>query len=93
MCGVHQFGPKLCDHIKKKGYYWPVIVYDYIDFAKRCDACLFDANFIHQPPGPLHPTVASWPFMAWGLDVVGPLTPKSSVGHLYIIAANNYFSK
>ncbi|KAL0445922.1 UNVERIFIED_CONTAM: hypothetical protein Slati_1720100, partial [Sesamum latifolium] len=43
-------------------------------------------------PDPLHPTVASWPFDAWGLDVVGPLT-KSSVRHLYILAATDYFSK
>jgi hypothetical protein len=34
----------------------------------------------------------SWPFDAWGLDVVGPL-PKSSAGHLYILAATDYFSK
>ncbi|XP_059310221.1 uncharacterized protein LOC132061409 [Lycium ferocissimum] len=53
---------------------------------------LSDANFIHQPPEALHPTVASWPFDAWGLDVVGPL-PKSSGGHLYILAATDYFSK
>ncbi|KAL0373433.1 UNVERIFIED_CONTAM: Transposon Tf2-12 polyprotein [Sesamum radiatum] len=44
------------------------------------------------PPEPLHPTVASWPFDAWGLDVVGPLA-KSSVGHLCILAAIDYFSK
>ncbi|XP_060182048.1 uncharacterized protein LOC132611671 [Lycium barbarum] len=43
-------------------------------------------------PEALHPTVASWPFDAWGLDVVGPL-PKSSGGHLYILAATDYFSK
>ncbi|KAL0319614.1 UNVERIFIED_CONTAM: hypothetical protein Sradi_5222900 [Sesamum radiatum] len=50
------------------------------------------ANLIHQPPESLHPTVASWPFDAWGLDVVGPIT-KSSRGHLYILAATDYFSK
>ncbi|XP_070057591.1 uncharacterized protein [Nicotiana tomentosiformis] len=44
------------------------------------------------PPKVLHPTVASLPFDAWGLDVVGPL-PKSSGGHLYILAATDYFSK
>ncbi|XP_057247537.1 uncharacterized protein LOC130589920 [Beta vulgaris subsp. vulgaris] len=42
---------------------------------------------------PLHPTVASWPFEAWGLDVVGLITPKSSVGQAYILAATDYFSK
>ncbi|XP_016470775.1 uncharacterized protein LOC107793021 [Nicotiana tabacum] len=40
----------------------------------------------------LHPTVASWPFDAWGSDVVRTL-PKSSGGHLYILAATDYFLK
>ncbi|KAL0444703.1 UNVERIFIED_CONTAM: hypothetical protein Slati_2193000 [Sesamum latifolium] len=74
------------------GYYWPAMVKDCIDYAKRCQACQFHANLIHQPPEPLHPTVASWPFDAWGLDVVGPMT-KSFGGHLYILAATDYFSK
>jgi len=69
------------------------MVHDCIEFAKRYDECQHYANFIHQPPGPLHLTIASWPFEAWGLDVKGPLTPKSSVGHLYILAAIDYFSK
>ncbi|KAL0448157.1 UNVERIFIED_CONTAM: hypothetical protein Slati_1943600 [Sesamum latifolium] len=74
------------------GYYWPTMVKDCIDYAKRCQACQFHANLINQPPQPLHPTVASWPFDAWGLDVVGPMI-KSYGGHLYILAATDYFSK
>ncbi|XP_019150177.1 PREDICTED: uncharacterized protein LOC109146984 [Ipomoea nil] len=93
VCGAHQSGPKLHFHIKKMGYYWPTMVKDCIDYARRCQACQFHANFIHQPPELLHPTVASWPFDAWGLDVVGPITPKSSAGHSYILAATDYFSK
>ena len=93
VCGAHQSGPKLHDRIKRMGYYWPTMVQDCIGYAKRCDACQFHANFIHQPPEPLHPTVASWPFEAWGLDVVGPITPKSSACHSYILAATDYFSK
>ncbi|KAL0385981.1 UNVERIFIED_CONTAM: hypothetical protein Sradi_2992400 [Sesamum radiatum] len=91
ICGAHQSGPKLHFRIKRMGYYWPTMVKDCIDYAKRCQACQFYANLIHQPPEPLHPTVASWPF-AWGLDVVGPMT-KFSKGHLYILAATDYFSK
>ncbi|XP_074301231.1 uncharacterized protein LOC141632596 [Silene latifolia] len=64
-----------------------------MDFAKKCEPYQFYANFIHQPPEPLHPTVSSWPFEAWGLDVVGALTPKASNGHEYILAATDYFSK
>ncbi|KAL0368108.1 UNVERIFIED_CONTAM: hypothetical protein Scaly_1029700 [Sesamum calycinum] len=70
----------------------PTIVKDCIDYARRCQACQFHANLIHQPPKLLHPTVASWSFDAWGLDVVGLLT-KSSGGHLYILATTDYFSK
>ncbi|XP_019181979.1 PREDICTED: uncharacterized protein LOC109177133 [Ipomoea nil] len=93
VCGAHQSGPKLHFHIKRMGYYWPTMVKDCIDYARRCQACQYHANFIHQPPEPLHPTVASGPFDAWGLDVVGPITPKSSAGHAYILAATDYFSK
>ncbi|XP_060200582.1 uncharacterized protein LOC132628835 [Lycium barbarum] len=90
--GAHQSGTKLHFHIKRMGYYWQTMVKDCLDYARRCKAFQFHANFIHQPPEVLHPTVASWPFEAWGLDVVGPL-PKSSGGHLYILAATDYFSK
>ncbi|GAA0182793.1 hypothetical protein LIER_30429 [Lithospermum erythrorhizon] len=36
--------------------------------------------------------MASWPFDTWGLDMVGPM-PKSAEGHVYILAAIDYFSK
>ena len=91
--GAHQFGPKLYFQIKQMGYSWPIMVKDCMEYAKICSACQFHVNFIHQPPEPLHPTVASWSFDAWGLDVVGPLTSKSSDGHSYILAAKDYFSK
>ncbi|KAL0405180.1 UNVERIFIED_CONTAM: hypothetical protein Slati_3831900 [Sesamum latifolium] len=64
VCGAHQLGPKLHFRIKRIGYYWPTMVKDCIDYAKRRQACQFHANLIHQPPEPLHPTVASWPFDA-----------------------------
>jgi len=62
------------------GYYWPTMVQDCIDYAKRCDACQFHANFIHQPSEPLHPTVDSWPFEAGGLMLLG----QSRQSHLLV---------
>ncbi|KAM2041002.1 hypothetical protein ACFX16_034861 [Malus domestica] len=64
VCGAHQSGPKLHFQLKRMGYYWPSMVKDFLEHAKRCQACQFHANFIHQPPDPLHPTAASWPFNA-----------------------------
>jgi len=51
------------------------------------------ANYTHQLPEPLHLTIASWPFEAWRLDVVVPLTPKSFTRHIYMLASTDYFSK
>jgi len=93
ICSAHQAGPRLHDQFKRTGYYWSAMVQDCVDCAKRREPCQFHANFIHQHSKPLHLTVASWPFEAWGLDVMGPITAKSSVGHSYILAATDYFSK
>ncbi|KAA0051451.1 uncharacterized protein E6C27_scaffold55G002090 [Cucumis melo var. makuwa] len=93
VCGAHQSGPKLQFQLRRMGYYWPKMVQDSMDYVKKYGACQYHANFIHQPLKPLHPTVASWSFEAWGLDLVGPITPKSSVEHSYILAATDYFSK
>ncbi|KMT17273.1 hypothetical protein BVRB_2g039730 [Beta vulgaris subsp. vulgaris] len=93
VCSAHQAGPKLHDRIKRLGYFQPIMVQDFMEFAKRCEDCQYHSNFIHQPPETLHPTVTSWPFEACGLDVVGPITPKSSAGHAYILAGIDYFSK
>jgi len=34
-----------------------------------------------------------WPFSAWGIYVIGPMSPKASNGHKYILVVINYFTK
>ncbi|KAG9444832.1 hypothetical protein H6P81_016172 [Aristolochia fimbriata] len=65
ICGAHQAGPKLHLQVKRLGYYWPTMLRDAIEMARNCKPCQLHADYIHQPPVPLHPTVASWPFEAW----------------------------
>ena len=93
ICGAHQPGPKLHERVQRLGYYWPTMIADAVAYAKKCKACQIHANFMHQPPEQLHPTAASWPFEAWGMDIVGPITPPSAKGHRYILAITDYFSK
>ncbi|GAA0144479.1 hypothetical protein LIER_04913 [Lithospermum erythrorhizon] len=64
VCGAHQSGAKLHFQIKKMGYCWPTMVKDCMENAQLCQPCQFHANFIHQPPEPLHPTTTSWSFDA-----------------------------
>ena len=69
------------------------MIADAIQYTRRCKACQIHAYFIHQPPELLHPTVASWPFEAWGIDVVGLISPSSTKGHWFILAITDYFLK
>nr|XP_010319925.1 uncharacterized protein K02A2.6-like [Solanum lycopersicum] len=36
---------------------------------------------------------APWPFVAWGMDVIGPIEPKASNGHMFILVAIDYLTK
>jgi len=40
---------------------------------------------------PQHPT-SPWPFMQWGLDVVGPL-PQAQPQLRFLLVATDYFTK
>ncbi|KAI5338762.1 hypothetical protein L3X38_018034 [Prunus dulcis] len=62
---AHQVGPKLSNHLKRLGYFWPIVVRDSMKFATTCKGCQLHGDFIHQPPQQLHPTTLSWPFEAW----------------------------
>ncbi|KAJ8644665.1 hypothetical protein MRB53_006413 [Persea americana] len=93
LCGAHQSGRKLYDQIKRLGYYWLTMVADAVQFAKRCQQCQVHGDYVHMPLEWLHPTAISWPFKAWGMDIIGPISPPSSKGHRFIFAATDYFSK
>nr|XP_010326102.1 uncharacterized protein K02A2.6-like [Solanum lycopersicum] len=36
---------------------------------------------------------APWPFVAWGMDVIGLIEPKASNGHRFILVAIDHFTK
>ncbi|XP_028085335.1 uncharacterized protein LOC114286368 [Camellia sinensis] len=52
VCGAHQSGPKLHMQLKRLGYYWPTMIANCIDYARRCQVYQFHGNFLHQPPKP-----------------------------------------
>ena len=92
ICRAHQSGPKFKDRLHRLGYYWPTMITDAIEYARRCKDCQIHANFIRQPLELLHPTVVSWPIEAWEIDVVGPISPSSAKGHQLILTIIDYFS-
>ena len=62
-------------------------------FVQRCLKCQMHGDLIHVPPSELHTLTSPWPFLVWGIDVIGKISPKSSNGHEFILVAIDYFTK
>jgi len=57
-------------------------------------SCMSDPRWLFPSSmGRLHPTSSSSPFEMWGMDVTGPINPPTSIGHRFILAITDYFSK
>ncbi|XP_062075551.1 uncharacterized protein LOC133779627 [Humulus lupulus] len=91
-CGNHIGGRSLAHKALTAGYYWPYMMTEARDYAKKCNKCQRFAPTIHQPAQTLHSIVAPWPFAKWGMDVVGEL-PKAAGGRRYALVATDYFTK
>ncbi|XP_070005518.1 uncharacterized protein [Nicotiana sylvestris] len=56
------------------------------NFVVKCDKCQRYGNNMYRPPELLHLVVAPWPFMKWGMDIIGSLLQaKGKVGFLWQI--------
>ncbi|XP_070025402.1 uncharacterized protein [Nicotiana sylvestris] len=66
---------------------------DCFNFVRKFHQCQVHGDLIHAPPAELHPMSAPWPFVAWGMDVIGPIKLKASNGHRFILVAIDYFTK
>ncbi|PKI66539.1 hypothetical protein CRG98_013066 [Punica granatum] len=59
----------------------------------HCHLCQVYANKIRAPHNELHPMAAPWLFSMSGMDIIGPINPKASKGHLFILVAIDDFTK
>ena len=86
-------GHALAQKIMRMGYYWSTMEDDCNKYVRRCLLCQICSNKTHAPTTQLHPFSAPWPFSMWGMDVMGPINPKASNGHRFILVAIDYFTK
>ena len=91
-CGNHAGGRSLCSKILRTGYFWPTMKKDALTYAQKCDASQRHSIILHQPAEPLHPIISPWPFMKWGMDIVGK-HPTAPGGKVFILVMTDYFSK
>ena len=92
VCGTHVNGHKMVRQVLRAGYFLLTMELDYIKYVRRYHKCQIYANKAHAPASPLHVLTAPWPFSMWGLDVIGPIEPKASNDHRFILVAIDYFT-
>ncbi|KAG8476462.1 hypothetical protein CXB51_033312 [Gossypium anomalum] len=93
VCGTYANGFTMARQIMRFRYYWSTMEGDCINYAKKCHKCQIYGDRIHVPPLPLHVMTSPWPFSMWGMDVIGPISPKASNGHRFIFVVIDYFTK
>ncbi|RDX72997.1 Retrovirus-related Pol polyprotein, partial [Mucuna pruriens] len=83
--GTHANGHAQARKILRTGYYWNKLELDYYQHTY--------VDHINVAPSILHNLTSPWPFFMWGIDVIGPIEPKASNGHRFILVTINYFTK
>jgi transposase InsO family protein len=68
------------------------VVTDAIEVVRTCEGCQFYARKTHLPAHTLQTIPITWPFVVWGLDLVGPLK-KVPGGFTHLLVAIDKFSK
>ena len=65
---------------------------DSYNFVQQCDKCQRFAQISHLPPEKLHSSLTPWPFMRWGMDIVGKM-PTAPGQRVFMLALTDYFTK
>jgi hypothetical protein len=67
------------------------MVKDCIEYVRKYQKYQVYSDKINAPPAPLFNLTSPWPFTIWGIDVIGPVHPKTSNGHQLILVTIEYF--
>jgi hypothetical protein len=73
VCGHHTAPRTLMGNAFRQGFYWPIAVADASEIVRTCEGCQFYAHKTNHQAHALQTIPVTWPFVVWGLDIVGPL--------------------
>ena len=92
VCGTHMNGLTLSRKILRAGYFWMTVENDCCKFVQKCHKCQVHGYLIRVPLHKLNSMCSPWPFVALGMDVIGPIRPAASNGHRFILVSIDYFT-
>jgi hypothetical protein len=76
----------------RHGFYWPTALRDADLLVKYCNDCQRFSKHRHTPAAALKTIPLTWPFVVWGLNMVGPF--KIAPGGLtHLLVAVDKFTK
>ncbi|KAK8916849.1 hypothetical protein KSP39_PZI022199 [Platanthera zijinensis] len=91
-CGSHSGARTLEKRILRQGYFWPTMKKDSETYVRKCVQCQKFAPLQHQAAQSLRSIATPWPFVVWGMDLIGPF-PMASGQRRFIMVMIDYFSK
>ena len=91
--GTHSSGHMMAKKILREGYYWSTMEADCYQHSRTCHKCQIYADKVHVPLVPLNVLTAPWPFVMWGIGMIGEIRPTASNGYSFIMVAIDYFTK
>ncbi|XP_057990713.1 uncharacterized protein LOC131173079 [Hevea brasiliensis] len=92
-CATHANGHMMAKQILKQSYFWTSLEKGCIEYFRKYHKCQIYADPINVSPHQLCNLVSPWPFAMWGINVIGPINPKASNGHRFVLVAIDYFTK
>ncbi|KAA3462539.1 protein NYNRIN-like [Gossypium australe] len=71
--------------------------HDISHYVKNCEyseqATENNKRTLRRLANDFHVMTSPWPFSMWGMDAIGPISPKTSNGHRFIFVVIDYFTK
>jgi hypothetical protein len=92
VCGKHASSRTLVSKAFRRAFCWPTALGDAEELVRRCQGCQYFAKQQHVPAYKLVTIPPTWPFVCWGLDMIGPL-PTASGGFNRVLVAIDNFTK
>ncbi|XP_059295418.1 uncharacterized protein LOC132048747 [Lycium ferocissimum] len=72
---------------------WMTMENDCCKYVQRCHQCQIHGDLIKVPPSELNVMSSPWPFVAWGMDFIGPMNPRLQIALWFILVAIDNFTK
>jgi hypothetical protein len=92
VCGVHSSWHSIVKKVFRHGFYWLTAKDDAMEIVTKCKECQFFQKQTTKHANPLQPIDLFWPFMIWGIDIIGIL-PRAPGGFRFLFIGIDTFTK